>query len=158
MQTKQLDLNVSLKGSYLCTKHFGTIITENKHGGSIINISSDLGIIAPNQNIYKKKNIDEKAQFVKPITYSVVKHGIIGLTKYTSTYWAKKSVRCNAICPGGVLNGQDDEFLKKVSELIPLGRMANKEELHGIIIYLLSDVSTYMTGSIISIDGGRTVW
>ena len=152
------DLNVSLKGSYLCTKHFGTIITENKHGGSIINISSDLGIIAPNQNIYKKKNIDEKAQFVKPVTYSVVKHGIIGLTKYTSTYWAKKSVRCNAICPGGVLNGQDDEFLKKVSELIPLGRMANKEELHGIIIYLLSDVSSYMTGSIISIDGGRTVW
>ncbi|MAC42248.1 MAG: hypothetical protein CMJ05_10755 [Pelagibacterales bacterium] len=62
------------------------------------------------------------------------------------------------MCPGGVLNGQDDEFLKKVSELIPLGRMANKEELHGIIIYLLSDVSTYMTGSIISIDGGRTVW
>ena len=152
------DLNVSLKGSYLCTKYFGEVISKNVNGGSIINISSDLGIIAPNQNLYKKDVDKDENQFVKPVTYSVVKHGIIGLTKYTATYWADKLVRCNALCPGGVYNGQDEIFTKEVSKLIPLGRMANKEELHGIIIYLLSDSSTYMTGSTICIDGGRTVW
>ena len=152
------DLNVSLTGSYLCTKYFGPIISKNNDGGSIINISSDLGLIAPNHSIYYNKKNKEKKSFIKPVTYSVVKHGIIGLMKYTATYWAEKKVRCNAVCPGGVFNGQDDVFLKKISKLIPMGRMANKEELNGIIIYLLSDSSTYTNGAVISVDGGRTVW
>ena len=84
------DLNVGLTGSYLTTKIFGTYMAQKKNG-VILNISSDLGIIAPNQDIYKKTN------FIKPVSYSVVKHGIIGLTKYTASYWAKKNVRCNAI-------------------------------------------------------------
>lgn len=154
----QKDLNVGLLGAFLCIKHYGFAISKNLQGGSIINVSSDLGIMAPNQELYKKKGVSPDLQSVKPVTYSVVKHGINGLTRYISTYWADKNVRCNSICPGGVFNNQSDEFLEKVSKLIPLGRMAEEDELNGIIIYLLSDASSYVNGSIINIDGGRTVW
>ena len=154
----QNDLNIGLLGSFLCIKYYGFEISKNIEGGSIINVSSDLGVIAPNQNLYKKDGVSKDLQSVKPVTYSVIKHGINGLTKYVSTYWADKNVRCNSICPGGVFNNQPEDFLKKVSKLIPLGRMAEKEELNGIIIYLLSDASSYVNGSIINIDGGRTSW
>jgi len=152
------DLKIGLLGSFLCVKYYGFAISKNPQGGSIINVSSDLGVIAPNQNLYKKEGVSEDLQSVKPVTYSVIKHGINGLTKYVSTYWADKNVRCNSICPGGVFNNQPEDFLNKVSKLIPLGRMAKKEELNGIIIYLLSDASSYVNGSIINIDGGRTSW
>jgi len=144
------DLSVSLKGSYLCTKVFGSYMSKFKKG-SIINISSDLGIIAPDQRIYNKSN------FIKPVTYSVVKHGIIGLTKYTAAYWGKKNIRCNAIAPGGIYNNQDSLFVKKINELIPLGRMAKKNEYNGLILFLCSDLSSYITGSTIVADGGRTI-
>ena len=144
------DISVSLKGSYLCTKVFGSYMSKFKKG-SIINVSSDLGIIAPDQRIYKNSG------FVKPITYSVVKHGIIGLTKYTASYWGEKNIRCNAIAPGGIYNNQDVSFIKKINQLIPLGRMAKKNEYNGLILFLCSDLSSYMTGSIIVADGGRTI-
>ena len=144
------DISVSLKGSYLCTKVFGSYMCKFKKG-SIINISSDLGIIAPDQRIYKKSG------FTKPITYSVIKHAIIGLTKYTASYWGEKNIRCNAIAPGGIFNNQDSSFVKKINQLIPLGRMAKKNEYNGLILFLCSDLSSYMTGSIIVADGGRTI-
>jgi NAD(P)-dependent dehydrogenase (short-subunit alcohol dehydrogenase family) len=144
------DISVSLKGSYLCTKVFGTYMSKFKKG-TIINVSSDLGIIAPDQRIYKDSG------FVKPITYSVVKHGIIGLTKYTASYWGGKNIRCNAIAPGGIYNKQDFSFVKKINQLIPLGRMAKKNEYNGLILFLCSDLSSYITGSVIVADGGRTV-
>ena len=144
------DISVSLKGSYLCTKVFGSYMSKFKKG-SIINISSDLGIIAPDQRIYKKNG------FTKPITYSVIKHAIIGLTKYTASYWGEKNIRCNAIAPGGIFNNQDSSFVKKINQLIPLGRMAKKNEYNGLVLFLCSDLSSYMTGSIIVADGGRTI-
>jgi len=144
------DISVSLKGSYLCTKVFGSYMSKFKKG-SIINVSSDLGIIAPDQRIYKNSG------FVKPVTYSVVKHGIIGLTKYTSSYWGKKNIRCNAITPGGIYNNQNSSFVKKINQLIPLGRMAKKNEYNGLILFLCSDLSSYMTGSVVVADGGRTI-
>ena len=144
------DISVSLKGSYLCTKVFGSYMSKFKKG-SIINVSSDLGIIAPDHRIYKNNG------FVKPVTYSVVKHGIIGLTKYTASYWGKKNIRCNAIAPGGIYNNQDRSFVKKINQLIPLGRMAKKNEYNGLILFLCSDLSSYMTGSVIVADGGRTI-
>ena len=95
----------------MCTKIFGTYMNRQKNGGNIINISSDLGIISPDNRIYKKN-------FVKPVTYSIIKHGIIGLTKYTATYWSKK-IRCNAVAFGGMKNNQDKNFINKVNKLIP---------------------------------------
>ena len=144
------DISVSLRGSYLCTKVFGTYMSKFKKG-TIINVSSDLGIIAPDQRIYKNTG------FIKPVTYSVVKHGIIGLTKYTASYWGEKNIRCNAIAPGGIYNNQDSSFVKKINQLIPLRRMAKKNEYNGLILFLCSDLSSYLTGSVVVADGGRTI-
>ena len=110
------DISVGLTGAWLCSKHFGSVIAKNKNGGSIVNISSDLGLIGPDQSIYSKKGSTKNKNPVKPVTYSVVKSGIIGLTRYLATYWADKNVRCNAICPGGVENNQSKEFLNLVKK------------------------------------------
>jgi len=152
------DIAVGLTGSFLCAKHYGFAISKNSSGGSIVNISSDLGLIAPDQRLYRKEGVDEDKQNVKPVTYSVVKTGLVGLTRYLATYWADKNVRCNAICPGGLENGQPEEFLKEVNERIPMGRMAHFNEYQGTLLWMLSDASSYLNGAIIPIDGGRTVW
>ena len=145
-----MDLKVGLTGSFLSAKCFGLIISKNNKGGSIINISSDLGIISPDQRLYGK---NEK----KPVSYSVVKTGMLGLNKYLSTYWPSK-VRSNALCFGGVLNNQNNVFLKKINKLIPMGRLAYPDEFNGIISFLCSDNSSYLNGSVIPVDGGRTSW
>ena len=126
--------------------------------GVIVNISSDLSVIAPDQSLYHVEGLPENEQPVKPISYSVVKTGLIGLTKYLATYWADKNIRVNAISPGGILNNQNDKFLKRIKRKIPLGRMANKDEYKGSLIYLLSDASSYLTGFNLVVDGGRSVW
>lgn len=154
----QNDLDVTLKGSFLCIKYFGYLISKNDRGGAIVNISSDLGLIAPDQRLYKVEGLTEELQPVKPITYSVVKTGLIGITRYVSTYWADKNVRCNAICPGGVENNQNADFLNEVIKRIPLNRMADKSEYKGLLVFLLSDASSYLNGSIIAADGGRSAW
>jgi NAD(P)-dependent dehydrogenase (short-subunit alcohol dehydrogenase family) len=152
------DINVGLTGSFLCAKHYGFKIAQNPSGGSIVNISSDLGVIAPDQGLYKKQGIDDNLQNVKPVTYSVVKTGLLGLTRYLATYWSDKNVRCNAMCPGGVENGQPKDFLKELNKRIPMARMANVDEYQGTLVWMLSDASSYLNGAIISVDGGRTTW
>lgn len=152
------DILVGLTGAFICAKHYGNLISKNTYGGSIVNISSDLGIIAPDQRLYAKPGLTEEMQPVKPVTYSIVKTGLIGLTRYLSTYWAEKNIRCNAICPGGVENGQPNDFLLEVSARIPMNRMARSNEYQGILIWMLSDASSYLNGAIIPVDGGRSVW
>jgi NAD(P)-dependent dehydrogenase (short-subunit alcohol dehydrogenase family) len=151
------DVAVALKGSFLCSQAFGSDMARRKKG-VILNIASDLGIIAPDQRIYYKEGVADDMQPVKPVTYSVVKHGIIGLTRYLATYWADSGVRVNALCPGGVYNGQPPEFIRKLTNLIPMGRMAEVDEYQCAVIFMVSDASSYMTGSILTIDGGRTCW
>jgi NAD(P)-dependent dehydrogenase (short-subunit alcohol dehydrogenase family) len=84
--------------------------------------------------------------------------GLIGLTRYLATYWAEQGVRCNALCPGGVENNQDQAFLKEVCSRIPMGRLARLDEYQGALLFLLSRASSYMNGAILSVDGGRTAW
>ena len=146
-----LELNVGLTAAYLLSKYFGQIIKES-HDGVILNISSDLGLIAPDQRLYS--NNSNEAQPVKPVTYSVIKSGLIGLTRYLSTYWMP-NLRSLAICPGGIENNQNDKFLSKVSQLIPLGRLAKVEEICDVIEFLISEKSKYMNGSIVTVDGGE---
>jgi len=104
------------------------------------------------------KEIAEAQQPVKPVTYSVVKTGMIGLTRYLATYWAEKNVRCNAMCPGGVENGQPENFLTEVSSRIPMNRLAQSDEYQGTLLWMLSDASSYLNGAVVPVEGGRTAW
>lgn len=148
------DFNVSIVGTLNCINVYGPIFAKQKKG-SIVNISSDLGIISPNQSLYNKS---ERIENVKPISYSIIKTGIIGITKYISTYWSKQNVRCNALAPGGVFESQDNKFVTKISKMVPLNRMAKPEELKEPLIFLLSDNSSYVNGHTLVADGGRTIW
>lgn len=153
----QNDIAVGLTGSFLCSQVVGTHLAKNG-GGVILNIASDLAVVAPDQRLYRKEGLAEDMQPVKAITYSVVKHGILGLTKYLSTYWAASNVRVNSLSPGGVYNEKvPDDFVAKLTQLIPLGRMANVDDYKAAVVFLCSDASAYMTGHNLIMDGGRTV-
>jgi len=153
----RLDLDVGLGGAFNCAKVFGPHMAAQGHG-VIVNIASDLGVIAPDQRLYQVEGKAADEQPVKPVTYSVVKHGLIGLTKYLATYWCEQGVRCNALSPGGVYAGQNDVFLGKLTQLIPLGRMAEVDEYRGALAFLCSDASSYMNGANLVVDGGRSTW
>ncbi|HEX2872429.1 MAG TPA: SDR family oxidoreductase [Polyangiaceae bacterium] len=151
------ELSVGLSGAFLCAQVFGAYMAAHG-GGVIVNIASDLGIIAPDQRIYRRPGLAPEEQPVKPVTYSVVKGGLVMLTKYLATYWADAGVRVNALVPGGVYAGQPEDFVEKLTQLIPMGRMARKDEYRAALVFLCSDASSYMTGSNLVIDGGRTCW
>ena len=151
------DLSVGLTGAFLCSKYFGVEMARAECG-VILNIGSDLGLIGPDQRLYRLEGVDHGEQPVKPITYSVVKTGLIGLTRYLATYWADAGIRANLIAPGGVQTDQDSIFVERLSNLIPLGRMAKPDEYKAAVAFLISDASSYMTGAVLSVDGGRTCW
>ena len=151
------DLAVGITGAFICSRVIGSEMAQRQHG-VIVNIASDLALISPDQRLYRREGLAEELQPVKPVTYSVVKSALVGLTRYLATYWAHAGVRVNAVSPGGVFTGQDDEFVGRLAQLIPLGRMARLDELEGTILFLCSDASTYITGANIVVDGGRTVW
>jgi len=157
MEQWQADLAVGLTGSYLCSRVIGGEMARRGRG-VIVNVASDLALIGPDQRLYRQPGLPEELQPVKPVTYSVVKSGLIGLTRYLATYWATSGVRVNAISPGGVYTDQPEEFVQRLSNLIPLGRMANADEYAGAILFLCSDASSYMTGANLVVDGGRTAW
>ena len=117
---------------------------------------SDAGyyVIAPDQRIYKSiyKN------FKKPVTYSLIKHAMVGLTKYYASDLAKFGITCNAISPAGVFNDQKKKFINNLISLIPMNRMANKNEYISTVQYLCTDASSYLTGQNIVLDGGRSIW
>jgi NAD(P)-dependent dehydrogenase (short-subunit alcohol dehydrogenase family) len=153
-----VQIAVGLTGAFLCSQAFGTAMAASSRGGVILNIASDLSVMAPDQRLYRRDGLPDERQPVKPVTYSVVKTGLIGLTRYLATYWADRGVRANALSPGGVFVAQDEEFVRRVSALIPLGRMAERDEYHAAIQFLCSDASSYLNGQNIVMDGGRSAW
>ena len=153
-----LQVAVGLTGAFLCSQVFGAAMAKDGKGGVILNISSDLSVLSPDQRLYRIDGLPDEMQPVKPVTYSVIKAGLIGLTRYLATYWADKNVRCNALSPGGIINGQGEEFVKRLETLIPLGRMASKNDYCAAIQFMCSDASGYMNGQNIVMDGGRSVW
>lgn len=150
------DIAVGLTGALLCTQIFGKVMEQQKKG-VVLNIGSDYGIIAPDQRVYRKEGIPEEKQIIKPISYSVVKHGLMGMTKYLAAYWGDKGIRVNTLCPASLYNGQDEEFVSKLSQLVPMGRMSRPEEYVCTILYMISEASSYMTGATVVLDGGRTI-
>jgi len=156
LENWQREIDVGLTGAFLCAQVFGREMAA-RGAGVILNISSDLSVIAPDQRLYADAGLAPEKQSRKPVTYSVIKTGLIGLTRYLAAYWADSGVRVNAISPGGVENGQSDEFITRLSALIPMGRMAARDEYTGALQFLCSDASQYMTGQNIVIDGGRSI-
>lgn len=153
-----LEISVGLTGAFLCSQVFGSAMADEGNGGVILNIASDLSVFSPDQRLYRKVGVAEGQQPVKPVTYSVIKAGLVGLTRYLSTYWPDKGVRCNALSPGGVYTEQGENFVKRLTALIPLGRMARREEYRAAVQFLCSDASAYLNGQNIVMDGGRSVW
>jgi len=157
LETWNSDLAVGLTGAFLMSQVFGPHFAGQRRG-VIVNIASDLGLIAPDQRIYRKPGLAEDEQPAKPATYSVVKGGLVMFTKYLATYYAEQGVRVNALCPGGVYAGQPEDFVARLTALIPMGRMARRDEYRAALVFLCSDASSYMTGQNLVIDGGRTCW
>lgn len=156
LESWNAEISVGLTGAFLCSRYFGTLMAHRQQG-IILNIASDLSVIAPDQRLYRKNNLPENQQPVKPVTYSVIKTGLIGLTRYLASYWAGSGVRVNALSPGGVFNQQPDDFVEKLEDLIPMGRMAHVDEYKSTIQFLCSEASSYMTGQNIVMDGGRSI-
>jgi len=154
----QLQVTVGLTGAFLCSQVFGSAMAQDGKGGIILNIASDLSVFAPDQRLYRKEGLADEMQPVKPVTYSVIKAGLGGLTRYLATYWADRGVRANALSPGGVFNGQGEGFVRRLTSLIPLGRMASRDEYRAAVQFLCSDASAYLNGQNIVMDGGRSVW
>jgi len=155
----QMSINVNLTGTFLITQIVGRHMKKAQRG-SIINIASDVAIISPDHRIYEadvRMNYDG-VDFNTPAAYSVSKAGILAFTRYLATYWARDGIRVNSISPAGVFRNQDSKFVEILSSRIPLGRMANPEELKGPIVFLCSDASSYITGTNLVVDGGRTIW
>ncbi len=157
VQRWNAELAVGLTGAFLCSQVFGTRMAA-KGGGVILNMASDLSVLAPDQRIYRQVGLDHRDQPVKPVTYSVIKAGLVGLTRYLATYWPDSGVRVNALSPGGVQTDQPAEFVEKISDLVPLGRMAAPDEYRSAVQFLCSDASSFLTGQNIVVDGGRSVW
>lgn len=149
----QKSLDINLTGTFLCCQQFGSLMAK-QGGGSIVNIASTYGIVGVDQRIYGKSKINS------PVSYAATKGAVINLTRYLAAYWQRKNVRVNTLSPGGVqdISYQSKEFVKNYSEKTMLGRMANKTEYNGAILFLLSDASSYMTGANLVIDGGWTAW
>lgn len=147
-------IDVNITGMFLCARAAATPMGRSGRG-SIINVSSTYGLVGPDQRLYARQG---QPPNYKPVTYSVSKAAALGLTRYLATYFAGTQIRVNALTPGGVFAGHDDEFVARYSARTVLGRMAEREEISAALLFLASDASSYMTGANLVVDGGWTAW
>jgi NAD(P)-dependent dehydrogenase (short-subunit alcohol dehydrogenase family) len=150
-------MSTNMDSMFLVAKHVGKVMKEQGFGGSIIQTASIYGVLGPDNRIYEGSFYLDR-QINTPAIYAASKGGVVALTKYLATYWAKDGIRVNTITPGGVESGQNDVFKKKYANRIPVGRMAQAEEMVGALIYLASDASSYVTGHNLIVDGGLSAW
>ena len=144
-------ININLSGTFLVCREVGRSMKKNG-GGSIVTVSSIYGVVGPDHRIYDKQPFQSFA------SYSASKAGVIGLTKWLSTWWGSSNIRINCLSPGGVFNNHDEAFVGAYSRRVPMNRMANQDDMTGTILFLLSDASSYCTGQNFIIDGGFTAW
>jgi NAD(P)-dependent dehydrogenase (short-subunit alcohol dehydrogenase family) len=149
-------MEVNAKGVFLACQVFGAAMAAAGKG-SIVNIGSIYGVVSPDQNIYEFRR-QRGETFFKPVAYSASKSSLYNFTRYLGAYWAPKGVRVNIVTFAGVFNNQPPEFLEAYHRKVPLNRMAREDEYNGAIVFLMSDASSYMTGSTMTLDGGFTAW
>ena len=148
-------LDVNLTGTFQVTQVFGAQMAT-RGSGSIINIGSLYASVSPDQRLYD--HFPGDLPFLKSPAYGASKAAVVNMTKYFSTLWGANGVRVNALSPGGVVGGQDDQFKKKYGARVPLGRMAQADDLKGPLVFLASAASSYVTGHELRVDGGFTAW
>jgi 2-deoxy-D-gluconate 3-dehydrogenase len=151
----QRSIDVNLTGAFLCSQSAGRVMAE-RGSGAIVNIASTYGIVAPDQRLYDTG--DPGRPFYKPASYAVTTAGIAQLTRYLASYWGRLGIRVNTLTPGGVFNRQDQKFVEGYAWRTMLGRMARADELRAALLFLVSDASSYMTGSNLIVDGGWSAW
>lgn len=150
-------MSVNLDGMFLVAQAVGKRMLEQGRGGSIVQTASTYGVVGPNFAIYDGSEY-MGYRITTPIAYSASKAAVLGLTRHLATYWAEKGIRVNTLVPGGVQSGQNETFQKNYGARMPLGRMANRDEMVGAVVYLASNASSYMTGQCVVVDGGWTAW
>jgi NAD(P)-dependent dehydrogenase (short-subunit alcohol dehydrogenase family) len=149
-------MDVNVKGTLLCCQVIGAQMAAAGRG-SIVNVSSIYGILSPVQSLYDFRRSAGES-FVKPVAYSVSKSAVLNLTRYLATYWAESGVRVNTITLAGVWNDQPQEFVDAYTARMPMGRMAQASEYVGVVVFLASDASSYVTGANLVVDGGWSAW
>ena len=150
-------VDAAMNGTFYCSQAVANKMLESG-GGVILNVASDLGVIAPDQRLYRQDGVEDSMQNVKPITYSAAKWAIVGMTKYLAVYFAEKNIRVNSISPTAVYNNHPEQFVEKLTNIIPMNRMSHIDEYKGAVVFMCSDASSYMTGENVVIDGGKSVW
>jgi len=157
LETWREVMAVNLEGMFLVAQAVGRHMIERGQGGSIIQTASIYGVVAPDNRIYEGSRYLDR-EINTPAVYAASKAAVLGLTRYLAAYWAMQHIRVNSITPGGVQSGQNDEFERRYSARVPLGRMAHADEVSGAVLYLASDASSYVTGQNLVVDGGLTAW
>ncbi len=145
-------MKVNVNGTFLMTRHVAASMIRKDIRGSIINIASIYGVVGADQRIYGNSGINS------PAVYAASKGAIVNLTRYFAAYWAKHGLRVNCVSPGGVFNDQPEEFLERYAAKTPLGRMMDRKEIKGAVLYLASGASSFVTGHNLMVDGGWTAW
>jgi NAD(P)-dependent dehydrogenase (short-subunit alcohol dehydrogenase family) len=151
-------LAVGLTGAFLGSQVFGSAMAGDGKEDVFLKFASDLSVLSPDQRLHRRDGLADGDQPVKPVTHSVIRAGLVGLTRYLATYWADRGDRANVLSPGGVYNGQSGEFVQRLTSLIQLGRMARRDESRAAVQFLCSDASAYLNGQNIVMDGGRSAW
>lgn len=150
-------MSVNIDGAFLVAQSVGKQMIKQGRGGSIIQTSSIYGSLAPDKRIYQGSYYLGR-EINSPAVYTASKAAVVGMSKYLSAYWADKGIRVNTISPGGVQSGQNTEFINRYSQRIPLGRMAEADEIVGAVLFLASDAASYVTGQNVFVDGGLSAW
>ncbi|WP_422061936.1 SDR family oxidoreductase [Sphingopyxis sp.] len=150
-------MSVNIDGMFLMAQAVGRVMLKQGTGGSIVQTSSIYGLVGPDNRIYEGSHY-LGGPINTPAVYSASKSAVIGLTRWLATYWGEQNIRVNALVPGGVASGQNEIFASKYSSRVPLGRMAEADEMVGPMLFLASAASSYVTGHVLSADGGWTAW